>query len=52
MVEWTELEEDAFYPLKQALYECIRGVTYILSVTAGEPFGVHVDASKYAVGHV
>jgi len=30
------VEEDAFHQLKQALYS--------------EPFGVHVDASKYAVG--
>jgi len=49
-VVWTELEEDAFHQFKQALYECTRHNLY--TTRYGEPFGVHVDASKYAVRHV
>jgi len=47
-VEWTEVEEDAFHQLKQALYECMRRNLY--TIRYGEPFGVHVNDSKYAVG--
>jgi len=47
-VEWTDVEEDAFNQLKQALYECTRRNLY--TIRYSEPFGVHVDASKYAVG--
>jgi len=42
------VEEDAFHQLKQALYECTRRNLY--TIRYGEPFGVHVDASNYAVG--
>jgi len=47
-VERTELEEDAFHQLKQALYKCTRRNLY--TIRYGEPFGIHVDAFKYAVG--
>ena len=47
-VVWTDLEDRAFQQLKQALCECTRRNLY--TIRYGEPFGVHVDASKYAVG--
>jgi hypothetical protein len=47
-VVWTEVEDHAFQQLKQALCECTRHNLY--TIRYGEPFGVHVDASKYAVG--
>jgi len=42
------VEEDAIYQLKQAQYECTRRKLY--TIRYSELFGVHVDASKYAVG--
>lgn len=47
-VVWTKVEDDAFQQLKQALCDCTRRNLY--TIRYGEPFGVHVDASKYAVG--
>ena len=47
-VVWTETEDIAFQQLKQALCDCTRRNLY--TIRYGEPFGVHVDSSKYAVG--
>jgi len=47
-VVWTKVKDDAFQQLKQALCDCTRRNLY--TIRYGEPFGVHVDASKYAVG--
>jgi RNase H-like domain found in reverse transcriptase len=47
-VVWTKVEDNAFQLLKQAPYECMRRNLY--TIRYGELSGVHVDASKYAVG--
>lgn len=47
-VVWTAVEERAFQQLKLALVECTR--RHLFTIRFGHPFGIHVDASKMAVG--
>jgi hypothetical protein len=47
-VLWSDKEEIAFHKLKQALYDCTRRNLFTLHF--GKPVGLHVDASKWAVG--
>jgi hypothetical protein len=47
-VVWTEVEDKALQQLKQTLNDCTKHNLY--TILYGGPFGIHADASKYAVG--
>lgn len=48
MIEWSDVEEAAFCELKHVLCECVKANLYIAQW--GQPFGIHTDASNFAVG--
>ncbi len=48
LVEWSDVEEAAFCELKRVLCECVKANLHIAQW--GKPFGIHSDASNFAVG--